>query len=148
MLFLILIVIVLLAVPVSFIAYGALTVRGQRRALATFRATAHAYFTRPQMGMWKLSATILVVSPDEVSVWKSGPGQPTRLLTLPGRGATVAAAEVRINAARVVEGFVITSADGQSVPLTLWPEPTTGVAKPHTGALLVQTIDEIRGLLG
>jgi len=147
-LFLILIVMALLAVPVSFIAYGALTVRGQRRTLATFRAAAHAYFTRPQMGMWKLSATILVVSPDEVSVWKSGPGQPTRLLALPSRGATVAAAEVRINAARVVEGFVITSADGQSIPLTLWPEPTMGVAKPHTGALLVQTIDEIRSLLG
>lgn len=147
MLLLILIVIVLLTVPVSFIAYGALTVRGQRRALATFRAAAHAYFTRPQMGMWKLSATILVVSPDEISVWKSGPGQPTRLLTLPGRGATVAATEVRINAARIVEGFVITSADGRSVPLTLWPEPTMGVAKPHTGALLTQTINEIRGVL-
>ena len=145
---LVLIVIVLLTVPVSFVAYGALTVRGQRRALAAFRATEHAYFTRPQMGMWKLSATILVVSPDEVSVWKSGPGQPTRLLAFPGRGATVAAAEVRINAARVVEGFVITSAEGQGVPLTLWPEPTMGVAKPHTGALLVQTIDEIRSLLG
>lgn len=148
MLFLVLIVMALLAVPVSFMAYGALTVRGQRRALAAFRATAHAYFTRPQMGMWKLSATILVVSPDEISVWKSGPGQPTRLLTLPGRGATVAAAEVRINAARIIEGFVITSADGRSVPLTLWPEPTVGVAKPHTGALLVQTIDEIRSVLG
>jgi len=147
-LFLILIVIALLAVPVSFVAYGAVTVRGQRRALATFRATAHAYFTRPQMGMWKLSATILVVSPDEISVWKSGSGQPTRLLTLPGRGATVAPAEVRINAARIVEGFVITSAEGRSVPLTLWPEPTMGVAKPHTGALLVQTVDEIRGVVG
>lgn len=147
MLFPILIVIALI-VPVSFIAYGALTVRGQRRALAAFRATAHAYFTRPQMGMWKLSATILVVSPDEVSVWKSGPGQPTRLLALPGRGATVAAAEVRINAARVVEGFVITSADGRSVPLTLWPEPTMGVAKPRTGAALTQSIEEIRGVLG
>jgi len=144
---LILIVIVLLAVVASLITYGTLTVRGQRRALAAFRATAHAYFTRPQMGMWKLSATILVVSPDEVSVWKSGPGRPTRLLALPGRGATVAAAEVRINTARVVEGFVITAADGRSVPLTLWPEPTMGVAKPHTGALLVQTIDEIRGIL-
>lgn len=147
MLLLVLLVIALLAVPVSFVAYGALTVRGQRRALAAFRATARAYFTRPQMGMWKLSATILVVSPDEISVWKSGPGQPTRLLTLPGRGATVAAAEVRINAARVVEGFVITSADGRSVPLTLWPEPSMGVAKPHTGALLTQAIDEIRGVL-
>ncbi|MFD7073400.1 hypothetical protein ACFV9G_04245 [Nocardioides sp. NPDC059952] len=147
MVFLVLIVIALLAVPVGLMTYGALTVRGQRRALAAFRATAHAYFTRPQMGMWKPSATILMVSPDEVSVWKSGPGQPTRLLALPGRGATVEAAEVRINTARVVEGFVITSADGRSVPLTLWPEPTMGVAKPHTGALLVQTIDEIRGAL-
>ena len=147
MLVLILIVIALLAVVVGFIAYGALTVRGQRRALAAFRATAHAYFTRPQMGMWKLSATILVVSPDEVSVWKSGPGRPTQLLAFPGRGASVTAAEVRINTARVVEGFVITSAGGRSVPLTLWPEPTMGVAKPHTGALLGQTIDEIRGIL-
>lgn len=144
---LILIVVVLLAVVVSTVAYGALTVREQRRALTAFRATAHAYFTRPQMGTWKLTATILVVSPDEVSVWKSGPGQPTRLLAFPGRGATVAAAEVRINAARVVKGFVITSPDGQSVPLTLWPEPTMGVAKPHTGALLAQTIEEIRGTL-
>ncbi|MFE6645924.1 hypothetical protein ACFVJS_05140 [Nocardioides sp. NPDC057772] len=147
MLLLILIVIALLAGLAALVAYGALTVRGQRRTLTTFRATAHAYFTRPQMGMWKLSATILVVSPDEVSVWKSGPGRPTRLLALSGRGASVAAAEVRINTARVVEGFGITSADGQSVPLTLWPEPTMGVAKPHTGALLVQTIDEIRGIL-
>ncbi|MFE6506487.1 hypothetical protein ACFVDI_10935 [Nocardioides sp. NPDC057767] len=147
MLVLIVIVIALLAGVAGLVAYGAATVRGQRRALAAFRATAHAYFTRPQMGMWKLSATILVVSPDEVSVWKSGPGQPARLLAFPGRGATVAAAEVRINTARVVEGFVITSADGQSVPLTLWPEPTMGVTKPHTGALLVRTIDEIRGIL-
>ncbi|WP_328528494.1 hypothetical protein OG984_22960 [Nocardioides sp. NBC_00368] len=147
MLLLILIVIALLAGLAALVAYGALTVRGQRRTLATFRATAHAYFTRPQMGMWKLAATILVVSPDEVSVWKSGPGQPTRLIALPGRGATVTAAEVRINTARVVEGFVITSADGRSVPLTLWPEPTMGVAKPHTGALLVRTIEEIRGIL-
>ncbi|MFI5622489.1 hypothetical protein ACIA03_03395 [Nocardioides sp. NPDC051685] len=82
-----------------------------------------------------------------MSVSKSGPGQPTQLLAFPGRGATVAAAEVRINTARVVEGFVITSADGRSVPLTLWPKPTMGVAKPHTGALLVRTIDEIRGIL-
>lgn len=147
MLVLILIVIPLLALLACLVAYGAITVRGQRRALAAFRATAHAYFTRPQMGMWKLSATILVVSPDEVSVWTSGPGQPKRLLAFPGQGATVAAAEVRINAARVVEGFVITSADGRSVPLTLWPEPTMGAAKPHTGALLVQTIEEIRGIL-
>ncbi|SDK28235.1 hypothetical protein SAMN05428985_103388 [Nocardioides sp. YR527] len=147
MLLLILIVIVLLAGLAGLVAYGALTVRGQRRTLAAFRTMAQAYFTRPQMGMWKLAATILVVSPDEVSVWKSGPGQPTRLLALPGQGATVAAAEVRINTARVVEGFVITSADGRSIPLTLWPEPTMGVAKPHTGALLVRTIEEIRGIL-
>ncbi|MER7558087.1 hypothetical protein ABTZ46_14170 [Nocardioides sp. NPDC126508] len=66
MLVLVLIVIALLAVLAGFAAYGAATVRGQRRALAAFRATAHAYFTRPQLGMWKLSATILVVSPDEV----------------------------------------------------------------------------------
>lgn len=141
------VIVFMVLLSLSLVAYGLLAIRNQRHLLARLRENGLAYLCRTKNGLWRLAASVVAVDEHEVSLWTCGVRQPKRKVAFWSFGAVVAPEDVRLKVGVTVPGLAVTSADGESVRVAIYPDPSARLTVPTREPLIGLVIDEIQRFL-